>query len=651
MRAKRQPVPTRRRSPLAFSYRRYSDPAQRRGASIRRQTEARDRWLKDHPSVPLDASLRLTDRGKSAFRRRNPDTYALTKFVEEIEAGRVLPGDYLLVENLDRLSREVAGQALELFLKIVNRGVVIVQLEPHVLEFKHPVDAMTLMFAVVELSRGHSESQTKSVRSLANWRHALELARAGQNMRPRRKDGRVTKLITSRLPGWVQDVGGVPQLVEERAAVIRRIFQLARDGYGMTAIIKQLNAEGIPAFGDRVVDEVDEDGRVYFRKAEGQPYGCGEWRTGYVRAILSDRRVLGELQPYNQDGTKRGDAIKDYYPPIISQEEFFAARAAVLGRRNKGPANRQGRIGAGVPNVFSGLLRNARDNTTYQVGLRCDDGVRSRMLRCQAGREGKGPSYTFDYDVFERAVLSRLAELDPAEVLGRQDAPAEVAVLHGELDWVRQRQAELKAELDRGDIALLAEKARQLQAREAELAAQLDDAQQRAAKPLAASWQDAQGVLGLLDRAPEDEREELRLLLRAALRRLLTEVRVLVVPRGAGRRLAAVLLHFEGGARREYVIDHQGSRGNQNGRTPGWWRCVSVPSAHGVFDPDVEGAPGTLIPFGLSDAKEVRLMEAVLGGAAVTWTGEGPGAKTLKLRVSDETLERLFRDAPRHPLP
>jgi hypothetical protein len=40
---------------------RFSTPEQRNGDSLRRQREYRDAWLKRHPDVTLDTSLRLTD--------------------------------------------------------------------------------------------------------------------------------------------------------------------------------------------------------------------------------------------------------------------------------------------------------------------------------------------------------------------------------------------------------------------------------------------------------------------------------------------------------------------------------------------------------------------------------------------------------------
>src|SRR5947208_3498002 len=153
----------------AYSYLRFSSPAQATGDSIRRQTQAREQWLAAHPEAHLDASLVMTDAGRSAYRRKDWDTYALARFVEHIKSGRVEPGSYLLVENLDRLSREDAGEATELFLSIVNRGVIVVQLSPVVMEFARPVNTHSLMFAIMELSRGHSESVIKSERCRAAW--------------------------------------------------------------------------------------------------------------------------------------------------------------------------------------------------------------------------------------------------------------------------------------------------------------------------------------------------------------------------------------------------------------------------------------------------------------------------------------------------
>src|SRR3954453_3798890 len=118
--------------PLAYSYVRFSSPEQAKGDSLRRQTELRDGWLTRN-AVRLDASLTLEDKGVSGFtgeHRGNPDRHALAAFVDLVKKGRITRGSYLIVESLDRLSREDILPALTLILDLIQSGIRIVQLLP-----------------------------------------------------------------------------------------------------------------------------------------------------------------------------------------------------------------------------------------------------------------------------------------------------------------------------------------------------------------------------------------------------------------------------------------------------------------------------------------------------------------------------------------
>jgi hypothetical protein len=52
------------RQPKAYSYKRFSTPAQSEGDSLRRQTAMAQAWA-DREGVPLDTELKLTDEGVS----------------------------------------------------------------------------------------------------------------------------------------------------------------------------------------------------------------------------------------------------------------------------------------------------------------------------------------------------------------------------------------------------------------------------------------------------------------------------------------------------------------------------------------------------------------------------------------------------------
>src|SRR5437016_5118365 len=147
-------------TPTAYSYVRFSSPAQAEGDSLRRQTEAARVWC-ERNSVRLDESTTLHDLGRSAYtgkHRENPDRHALAAFLKLVEQGRVPRGSYLIIENLDRLSREHIQPALLLALNLLQAGIRLVQLKPTEMVFDDQSDTMPVMMMMMELSRGHGES-------------------------------------------------------------------------------------------------------------------------------------------------------------------------------------------------------------------------------------------------------------------------------------------------------------------------------------------------------------------------------------------------------------------------------------------------------------------------------------------------------------
>src|ERR1043166_2671015 len=70
----------------AFSYIRFSSPAQSGGDSVRRQSKAARAYCSSH-NLLLDEELTFQDFGVSAFRGRNVDEGALGAFLNAIKAG------------------------------------------------------------------------------------------------------------------------------------------------------------------------------------------------------------------------------------------------------------------------------------------------------------------------------------------------------------------------------------------------------------------------------------------------------------------------------------------------------------------------------------------------------------------------------------
>src|SRR5262245_39849992 len=232
--------------PVAFSLLRFSSPKQEHGDSRRRQTALAEEWSGQH-NIPLDKSLWLFDPAVSAFtgkHRENPDRHALAAFLKLVEGEKVPRGSYLLIENLDRLSREHEVPACHLLTGILMAGVKVVQLSPYEMLLTEKSNGWELMRAVMELSRGHGESAIKSERVGKAWAEKKNAARRGE-VQPARKENRVNgmRVLTHSLPAWLQERGGQAVPVPERAAVVRHIFELAAAGYGTSAIVRKLTGD------------------------------------------------------------------------------------------------------------------------------------------------------------------------------------------------------------------------------------------------------------------------------------------------------------------------------------------------------------------------------------------------------------------------
>jgi DNA invertase Pin-like site-specific DNA recombinase len=518
----------------AYSYVRFSSPEQGRGDSVRRQEELRSAWLKRSGAV-LDESVTLRDEGVSAFsgaHRENPDRHALAAFLELVRRGRIQRGSYLVVESLDRLSREHIRPALTLLLNLIDLGVRVVQLLPVEAVYDEQVEPMALMQAIMELSRGHSESRMKSERVGAAWQ--AKKRRAAEKKEP----------VTARLPAWLDLKAGKVVVNETRAAVVRRIYAEAAAGHGIGSIGRRLNVEGVPPIGR-----------------------ADYWARSYIAKLLSARAVVGEYQPHTRRNRQKrrpeGKPIAGYFPAIITDDEWHAARAALASRRQKG-----GRPVPGV-NLFQGLWHDARDGASLHL-VRKDPAYLS-IANYKAKMGVNGSVYVgFPLPVFEEAILGRLREIDPREILPEGSRAADrVLVLTGKLADVEGRVEALKAKMVENDIAPLVDVLRTLESNREKLAGDLAEAQREAASPLSGAWGEARSLLDTIAAAADPN--DARVRLRGAIRRIVESVWCLFITRvgnpkyegKVGRiRLAAVQFHFAGGAHRDYLIVHRPAHGN-----------------------------------------------------------------------------------------
>jgi DNA invertase Pin-like site-specific DNA recombinase len=433
-------------NPKAYSYLRMSTDLQLKGDSRRRQLEA-SRAYAEANGLDLADDAQLEDIGISAFKGANVRDGALGRFLEAVEGGDVARGSYLLVESLDRLSREQVRPALSLFLRIGEAGITVVTLMDGRVHRPDDSDMGGLMMSLVSMSTAHEESQKKSVRVGAAWKSKRALATAKG------------KPMTARCPGWLVLSADRThyEVVAERADVIRRVFADYVSGVGMYTIARCLNKAGVRPFE-----------------------GKNGWHQSSVNKILGNRAVIGEFQAHVKRGGERlpeGDPIPGYYPVIVEEPLFYRAQDARRQRASSAD-RRAGRKGPTYANLFTNLARCAycRSPITFEnkgkgtkggTYLVCDGAKRRRSCRATRWR----------YSDFEASFLAFVTELDIEAMINeddearkRRELEAAVSALQGELSAVEvqmQRTYDLLA--TGAAVGFVSGKLRELAERSAEL--------------------------------------------------------------------------------------------------------------------------------------------------------------------------------------
>jgi DNA invertase Pin-like site-specific DNA recombinase len=516
---------------IGYSYLRYSAPQQGDGDSIRRQTKVTADWCKRH-DVQLDTSRTFLDRGRSAYHGRHRlKGGALAAFLSEVENGQIPRGSALIIENLDRLSRENPWDAISLLTGLVNAGISVVTLSPVEMTYERGCDLTMLMMAIIEFGRGYSESKAKADRLNAVW---------DEKRKALRENGAI---LTRKLPAWIKELGGKLVLIPDRARLVRRMFDLALRGYGLSLIVRELTADKEPVWG---------------RSKHG-------WSKAYVHKIISGRAVLGEYSPI-RNGKPDGDLLPDYYPAVIDEATWHQAQGALARRKDK-----RGPVGEKVATLFGGLLRDAITQDHLRIawqtrGVKGKTRCKRRVLVTAKSMEGAAPSLSFPHEIFEQAILSLLKEVNPADVLGKEPE-SESAAVAAELAVKEQRMRLIEAELvgDEGDVPVLIRSARKLSEECDGLRKRLAAIRQKEANPRGVAWSEA---LTLLDVA-KDETGRLRL--RELLRTIIEEMWILIVPRRS-HRFAAIQVHFAGDGRRNFLVWYKAAGHGRKGD----WAAVSA---------------------------------------------------------------------------
>jgi hypothetical protein len=404
-----------RKQRTAISYTRFSSARQAIGHSEERQIENARAYAKRKGFILQE----FVERGVSAFHGKNASEGILGRLIAKVKAGELPKDTILIVEDTDRISRDVWAKAYEVaYLPLTQAGIEI-----HFLSFnavlKPDHNYYDTIAIGVKHDQGHQESEKKSFR-------------VGKSWTKKRHNASGKAAMSARVPQWlIAEKGQAIRVQPERAKVVRRIYEWAARGLGQYQICDKLIAAGVEPWGP-----------VFKGRAP-------RWTPHYVDEILRSERVLGHYQPMtkvrvevdSETGEEKriplekrvadGELVKDYYPQVVSYELWQKVQDVrrAFAQAKFGDALYAGKSKFSDKNLFRKLIWDA-DNKVPMFYR----GYESHPCLVSTYRKDLR-SHKVQYPVFEAAFLKFLSEADWKAIASENASPAN-AQLRAQLEAV-----------------------------------------------------------------------------------------------------------------------------------------------------------------------------------------------------------------------
>lgn len=387
-----------------ISYLRMSTSEQLKGFSLERQRKLIADFAAKN-GLSLDESHSIEDIGRSSF-SDDAEQKQLARFFEDLDAGKFSPGDVFALENIDRLTRRGAIDALLKVNTILSKGLKLAIISDREQRILEEIDVFSIITLSIDAARSHSESKNKSDKGLLNWEEKRNLAAAHKIA------------MTAQAPAWldtetfyIMDESKGKQIKRrryvlnpEKAETVKLIFELFQNGNGSLKIKNILNDRKIPTF-------------------KGAEY----WEPSVISKILRNPATHGFYQPQKQRTGKRdlvpaGDPIEDYFPAIVSRETFEQCQRITAAN-----STRRGRKGKVFTNLFTGLLRCVDCGGPVHL---LNPGIDKRAkvpksvnyIVCKKGKFTRECILKrLRYDDFEAAMLKAIQEINLADVLNENN--------------------------------------------------------------------------------------------------------------------------------------------------------------------------------------------------------------------------------------
>ena len=455
----------------AWIYARFSSLEQAKGHSLERQLKGA-RALIEAQGWLYSPEREMVDEGRSAYHGSNRSVgAALYDFENKARDGHFANGAVLVVESLDRLTRQGHEETVDLMRLLARNGVTVATFQDgQIYDAGQKLDLTSIITIIVKAELNHEEIEKRQKRNLAAWGKKIESIQDGDR-----------KAVTAMVPAWLTVNPETRQIEPHpyRVELLNQIFDWYVEGRGLVWIERELNRRREPTW-----------------TMKNNLVGNG-WNSSSLHKMLKWRAVLGEFEPKARlrgakTGTSKGIVIPDYYPQVVTADKFNAAQAVRAGRQRTGGKTQHthnnlflgmvscGHCGGPAYHQISswvGQKKMARkrngDATRYEVRknlsyLRCNNWRRNHIC---------GNRVSIRYEVLERAVLDYFGHEAVETVLrpnGReQTARVEIAE-HERIIGLKRGQLKNAIELlTDTPLKALAEKAAELEAEIDQLEAEL----------------------------------------------------------------------------------------------------------------------------------------------------------------------------------
>ncbi len=317
------------------------------------------------------------DEGISGTRADKRDEFQ--KMIKACLGGKI---DYIITKSVSRFARNTV-ECLEYVRMLKSRGIGVLFEEQNIDTLKSDSELYLVIYA------GFAQSESESMSKSITW-----------SFRKNFEEGKVT-FIYGKILGYRKGDNGEPEIDEEEAVIVEKIFDFYLSGMTLRGVAEAINAE-FP-----VIPKKERMSSSSILSILSNEKYCGDailQKTITVDCISKTRRKnTGEAPMYY---------VQNNHPAIISREKFNKVQEELIRRKNKTPQSAKTAItstGKYSKYALTEVLVCGECGSRFRRCTWARNGKRKVVWRC-TNRLDFGPKYcknspTVDEDKLKNAVV------------------------------------------------------------------------------------------------------------------------------------------------------------------------------------------------------------------------------------------------------